>query len=61
MVLRKGEKAFRDLVLLEHKLWDRKDYNEEDIPLFRIALDFIVSHHREFIEFCESLSEDESD
>lgn len=55
---RKGEKTFGDLILLEHKLWDRKDYNEEDLPLFSIALDFIESHYREFGKFCESLSED---
>lgn len=55
---RKGEKTFGDLILLEHKLWDRKDYNEEDLPLFSIALDFIESHYREFEKFCESLSED---
>lgn len=57
MTSRKGERTFGDLVLLEHKLWDRKDYNEEDLPLFSIALDFIESHYSEFKEFCESFSE----
>lgn len=56
---KKGEKTFGDLVLLEHKLWERKDYSEEDLPLFSIAMDFIESHYKEFMEFCESLSEDE--
>ena len=58
MVPGKGEQVFADLIKLEHKFWDRKDYNEEDIPLFTIALDFIESRYREFKKFCESISED---
>lgn len=49
----KGEQTFADLIKLEHTFWNREDYTEEDIPLFSTAVDFIESHYREFLKFCE--------
>ena len=46
-----GKKIFNDLVTLENKLWNRADYNEEDITTFSNAMDFIETYLDEFKEY----------
>lgn len=46
-----GKKIFEDLVTLENKLWNRADYNEEDITTFSNAMDFIETYLDEFKEY----------
>lgn len=53
-----GTQIYEELVKLEKKLWNREDYNEEDIPLFSNAMDFITANRKEFEEFFEPVPED---
>lgn len=46
-----GKNIFEDLVILENKLWNRADYNEEDITTFSNAMDFIEANLDEFKEY----------
>ena len=46
-----GKEIFEDLVTLENKLWNRADYNEEDITTFSNAMDFIEAYLDEFKEY----------
>lgn len=46
-----GDDILENAVALEHKLWNREDYSEEDIPLFSNIMDFIMENKESFIKY----------